>query len=173
MECWSKGVSVFSPITRRVHYSITPILKLTMTNSTNTSTAVIWRDLAPLMNPRSVAIIGASQRSASALNREPRGNRVIRNLKSFGYPGQNRGGQSQVQRGDGLPVLSRDQRDSANLSIASSWLFPIARFPTFWNPRQLPEFARRLSSPPASPRPGQKESNARQDSKRFRASVAF
>jgi acetyltransferase len=40
------------------------------------------------MNPRSVAIVGASQRSASALNREPRGNRVIRNLKSFGYPGK-------------------------------------------------------------------------------------
>jgi acetate---CoA ligase (ADP-forming) len=40
------------------------------------------------MNPRSVAVIGASQRSASALNREPRGNRVIRNLKSFGYPGR-------------------------------------------------------------------------------------
>ena len=59
-----------------------------MTNSTNTSTAVVWRDLAPLMNPRSVAIIGASQRTASALNREPRGNRVIRNLKSFGYPGR-------------------------------------------------------------------------------------
>jgi acyl-CoA synthetase (NDP forming) len=48
----------------------------------------MWRDLSPLMNPRSVAIIGASQRSASALNREPRGNRVIRNLKSFGYPGR-------------------------------------------------------------------------------------
>jgi acetyltransferase len=47
----------------------------------------LWRDLAPLMAPKSVAIIGASQRSASALNREPRGNRVIRNLKSFGYPG--------------------------------------------------------------------------------------
>jgi acetate---CoA ligase (ADP-forming) len=59
-----------------------------MINSANTNTAVMWRDLAPLMNPRSVAIIGASQRSASALNREPRGNRVIRNLKSFGYPGQ-------------------------------------------------------------------------------------
>ncbi len=40
------------------------------------------------MNPRSVAIVGASQRSASALNREPRGNRVIRNLKTFGYPGK-------------------------------------------------------------------------------------
>ena len=40
------------------------------------------------MNPRSVAIIGASQRGASALNREPRGNRVIRNLKNFGYPGR-------------------------------------------------------------------------------------
>ena len=48
----------------------------------------LWRDLSPLMNPRSVAIIGASQRGASALNREPRGNRVIRNLKSFGYPGR-------------------------------------------------------------------------------------
>jgi acyl-CoA synthetase (NDP forming) len=59
-----------------------------MTSSTKTSTAVMWRDLSPLMNPRSVAIIGASQRSASALNREPRGNRVIRNLKSFGYPGR-------------------------------------------------------------------------------------
>jgi acetate---CoA ligase (ADP-forming) len=47
-----------------------------------------WRDLSPLMNPRSVAIVGASQRSASALNREPRGNRVIRNLKTFGYPGK-------------------------------------------------------------------------------------
>ena len=40
------------------------------------------------MNPRSVAIIGASQRGSSALNREPRGNRVIRNLKNFGYPGR-------------------------------------------------------------------------------------
>jgi acyl-CoA synthetase (NDP forming) len=59
-----------------------------MTSSTKTSTAVMWRDLSPLMNPRSVAIIGASQRSASALNREPRGNRVIRNLNSFGYPGR-------------------------------------------------------------------------------------
>lgn len=47
-----------------------------------------WRDLSPLMNPKSVAIIGASQRGASALNREPRGNRVIRNLKNFGYPGK-------------------------------------------------------------------------------------
>ncbi len=47
-----------------------------------------WRDLTPLINPKSVAIIGASQRGSSALNREPRGNRVIRNLKSFGYPGK-------------------------------------------------------------------------------------
>jgi len=47
-----------------------------------------WRDLAALMNPRSVAIVGASQRGSSALNREPRGNRVIRNLKNFGYPGK-------------------------------------------------------------------------------------
>lgn len=47
-----------------------------------------WRDLAPLMNPRSVAIVGASQRGASPLNREPRGNRVIRNLRNFGYAGR-------------------------------------------------------------------------------------
>ena len=50
--------------------------------------ALVWRDLSPLMAPTSVAIIGASQRSASPLNREPRGNRVIRNLKNFGYPGR-------------------------------------------------------------------------------------
>jgi acetate---CoA ligase (ADP-forming) len=49
----------------------------------------LWRDLAPLMNPQSVAIIGASQRTPSAgLSREPRGNRVIRNLRNFGYPGR-------------------------------------------------------------------------------------
>lgn len=47
-----------------------------------------WRDLSPLMNPKSVAIIGASQRGTSPLNREPRGNRVIRNLRNFGYPGK-------------------------------------------------------------------------------------
>ena len=52
------------------------------------SSETAWRDLTPLMNPRSVAIIGASQRGSSALNREPRGNRVIRNLKSFGYSGR-------------------------------------------------------------------------------------
>jgi acetate---CoA ligase (ADP-forming) len=56
--------------------------------STQLADQNLWRDLSPLMNPRSVAIIGASQRTASALNREPRGNRVIRNLKSFGYPGR-------------------------------------------------------------------------------------
>ena len=50
--------------------------------------STVWRDLSPLMNPRSVAIVGASQRGASALNREPRGNRVIRNLRTFGYPGR-------------------------------------------------------------------------------------
>ena len=54
---------------------------------TNMSDQTLWRDLAPLMNPRSVAIVGASQRGSSALGREPRGNRVIRNLKNFGYPG--------------------------------------------------------------------------------------
>lgn len=47
-----------------------------------------WRDLTALMKPRSVAIVGASQRSDALPNREPRGNRVIRNLKNFGYPGR-------------------------------------------------------------------------------------
>jgi len=56
--------------------------------STQLNAQAIWRDLSPLMNPRSVAIVGASQRGASALNREPRGNRVIRNLRAFGYPGR-------------------------------------------------------------------------------------
>jgi acetyltransferase len=48
---------------------------------------IAWRDLAPLIAPKSVAIIGASQRSTDALAREPRGNRVIRNLKNFGFRG--------------------------------------------------------------------------------------
>ncbi|HYJ17199.1 MAG TPA: acetate--CoA ligase family protein [Candidatus Limnocylindria bacterium] len=48
-----------------------------------------WRDLTPLIAPKSVAIIGASQRGADAnLAREPRGNRVIRNLKTFGFEGR-------------------------------------------------------------------------------------
>ena len=48
-----------------------------------------WRDLTPLIAPRSVAIVGASQRGADAnLAREPRGNRVIRNLKNFGFEGR-------------------------------------------------------------------------------------
>jgi acetate---CoA ligase (ADP-forming) len=47
-----------------------------------------WRDLSPLIAPRSVAVIGASQRTSASLAREPRGNRVIRNLKSFGFPGR-------------------------------------------------------------------------------------
>jgi acyl-CoA synthetase (NDP forming) len=51
--------------------------------------ASLWRDLTPLIQPRSVAVIGASQRTpAGGLAREPRGNRVIRNLKNFGYPGR-------------------------------------------------------------------------------------
>jgi acetyltransferase len=48
-----------------------------------------WRDLTPLIAPRSVAIVGASQRGAdSNLAREPRGNRVIRNLRNFGFEGR-------------------------------------------------------------------------------------
>jgi acyl-CoA synthetase (NDP forming) len=53
------------------------------------SSALVWRDLSPLMAPKSVAVVGASQRGPSeALAREPRGNRVIRNLKTFGYEGR-------------------------------------------------------------------------------------
>jgi acyl-CoA synthetase (NDP forming) len=49
----------------------------------------LWRDLTPLIAPRSVAIVGASQRGADAnLAREPRGNRVIRNLNTFGFAGR-------------------------------------------------------------------------------------
>lgn len=48
-----------------------------------------WRDLSPLIAPKSVAIVGASQRGADAvLAREPRGNRVIRNLRNFGFTGR-------------------------------------------------------------------------------------
>jgi acetate---CoA ligase (ADP-forming) len=52
------------------------------------SQPTVWRDLSPLMSPRSVAIVGASQRADALPNREPRGNRVIRNLKNFRYPGR-------------------------------------------------------------------------------------
>ncbi len=38
-------------------------------------------DLTPLMKPKSVAVIGASQRMS-------RGTRVIANLKQFGYAGR-------------------------------------------------------------------------------------
>jgi acetyltransferase len=48
-----------------------------------------WRDLTPLIAPKSVAIVGASQRGPDAnLAREPRGNRVIRNLRNFGFAGR-------------------------------------------------------------------------------------
>jgi acetyltransferase len=48
---------------------------------------ILWRDLSPLIAPKSVAIVGASQRSSELAGREPRGNRVIRNLKNFGFAG--------------------------------------------------------------------------------------
>ncbi|MGZ9188188.1 MAG: acetate--CoA ligase family protein, partial [Candidatus Binatia bacterium] len=58
-----------------------------ITRTSNDKT--LWRDLAPLIAPKSVAIVGASQRGADAnLAREPRGNRVIRNLKTFGFEGR-------------------------------------------------------------------------------------
>jgi acyl-CoA synthetase (NDP forming) len=49
---------------------------------------IAWRDLTPLIAPKSVAVIGASQRAATSPGREPRGNRVIRNLRNFGFPGR-------------------------------------------------------------------------------------
>jgi acyl-CoA synthetase (NDP forming) len=52
------------------------------------SQSIIWRDLTPLIAPKSVAIVGASQRADALPNREPRGNRVIRNLKNFGFEGR-------------------------------------------------------------------------------------
>lgn len=53
------------------------------------SNQISWRDLTPLIAPKSVAIVGASQRGADAnLAREPRGNRVIRNLRNFGFTGR-------------------------------------------------------------------------------------
>ena len=68
------------------HHSSTPSLQFVMNSTSQSDT--LWRDLSPLMNPRSVAIVGASQRTDALPNREPRGNRVIRNLKNFGYPGR-------------------------------------------------------------------------------------
>ena len=60
-----------------------------MASITAQGEASLWRDLAPLMQPKSVAVIGASQRApAAGIAREPRGNRVIRNLRNFGYPGR-------------------------------------------------------------------------------------
>ena len=54
-----------------------------------TAQTIQWRDLSPLIAPKSVAIVGASQRGADAnLAREPRGNRVIRNLRNFGFTGR-------------------------------------------------------------------------------------
>src|SRR5262245_49984750 len=58
------------------------------TTSANTE-EISWRNLTPLIAPKSVAIVGASQRGADPnLAREPRGNRVIRNLRNFGFEGR-------------------------------------------------------------------------------------
>jgi acetyltransferase len=55
----------------------------------SSDTAHRWRDLSPLMAPKSIAIVGASQRGPSdTLAREPRGNRVMRNLRTFGFAGR-------------------------------------------------------------------------------------
>src|SRR5262245_42865699 len=61
----------------------------TLVSIQSQSETSIWRDLAPLMRPKSVAVIGASQRPPAAGSaRESRGNRVIRNLRNFGYSGR-------------------------------------------------------------------------------------
>jgi acyl-CoA synthetase (NDP forming) len=95
MEYWSGGVVVPEQYSNtpslqhsnRQYSGISTELGVTM-NIESSGDAVVWRDLSPLMAPKSVAVIGASQRSLSALNREPRGNRVIRNLRTFGYSGR-------------------------------------------------------------------------------------
>jgi acetate---CoA ligase (ADP-forming) len=49
----------------------------------------IWRDLTPLMQPKTVAVVGASQRmSEGAVQRETRGNRIIRNLMNAAFEGR-------------------------------------------------------------------------------------
>ena len=40
-----------------------------------------FRDLAPLLNPRAIAVVGASERLGSA------GRLVLENLRHLGYPG--------------------------------------------------------------------------------------
>jgi len=53
------------------------------------SEETFWRDLTPLMQPRTVAVIGASQRkSRGNIQREARGNVIIRNLMNLGFPGR-------------------------------------------------------------------------------------
>src|SRR5438094_5787978 len=50
---------------------------------------VPWRDLTPLMQPKTVVVVGASQRiSQGAVQREARGNRIIRNLMNAGFEGR-------------------------------------------------------------------------------------
>ncbi|HYY24603.1 MAG TPA: acetate--CoA ligase family protein [Candidatus Udaeobacter sp.] len=49
----------------------------------------LWPDLTPLMQPMTVAVVGASQRlSQGAVQREARGNRIIRNLMNAGFEGR-------------------------------------------------------------------------------------
>lgn len=60
-----------------------------METSQNLSGVTLWRDLTPLMHPKTVAVIGASQRmSQGAIQRESRGNRIIRNLMNAGFEGR-------------------------------------------------------------------------------------
>jgi acetate---CoA ligase (ADP-forming) len=50
---------------------------------------ITWRDLTPLMRPRTVAIVGASQRPPRGnTQREARATRLMRNLLKLGFSGQ-------------------------------------------------------------------------------------
>ena len=62
---------------------------MTSETNQNVSEVTLWRDLTPLMHPKTVAVIGASQRmSQGAIQRESRGNRIIRNLMNAGFEGR-------------------------------------------------------------------------------------
>ena len=74
------------------HYPSTPHSQntaMTLNQTQINRDDVPWRDLTPLMQPKTVAVVGASQRiSQGAVQREARGNRIIRNLMNAGFEGR-------------------------------------------------------------------------------------
>ena len=106
------------------------------------------------MNPRSVAVIGASQRTDALPNREPRGNRVIRNLKNFGYPGRIVAINPKYSRSHGLPLLSGygaipEPVDCVVLAVPNRHVPDLLE-----SAADAGVLAPRWYSPPDSPRPG-------------------